>query len=265
MSDFFEIFGTLIRYDDIKDFRIVQREYIYRPTYKEVEEKVFFQKRSKYVFAGMQPYAAIIDEKGGSTQLSKYKANSFKETAAVDVFHDIRTTIGDKFNIKSIRSKKYTCLSQTGRVFQTYMEDIPALLGRADGKFSDIMKNDELYHLLGEPIAPAINIIPALMIKAKEDYIFFGAGIQVNDIESDFQRLKYELDAYSQQKKLSTKNIVGFLSKGKQKLQLPNKKTPALMEKNVTNDIANLKQALEDGIISKEEYEEKISKVIENI
>jgi len=38
MSDYFEIFGTLIKMNDIKDFRIVQKEYIYRPTYIENEK-----------------------------------------------------------------------------------------------------------------------------------------------------------------------------------------------------------------------------------
>ena len=41
MSEYFEIFGTLIRYSEIKDFRIIQREYIYRPTYCEEVKSVF--------------------------------------------------------------------------------------------------------------------------------------------------------------------------------------------------------------------------------
>lgn len=81
------------------------------------------------------------------------------------------------------RSKKYWCQNQTGRIFQTYIEDIPALLVRNDGKFSDVHKNDELYPQLGEPIAPAINTMHALVIKADEDYIFYGNGIQVDNIQ----------------------------------------------------------------------------------
>jgi len=83
----------------------------------------------------MQPYAAIIDEKGRKTSLSSYKATDFKESLGKDIIEDVRISIGDKFNVKAIRSKKYTCINQTGRIFTTYLEDIPALLGRKDGKF----------------------------------------------------------------------------------------------------------------------------------
>ena len=40
MGETFEIFGTLIRYDAIKDFRIIQKEYIYRPTYRECPKSI---------------------------------------------------------------------------------------------------------------------------------------------------------------------------------------------------------------------------------
>ena len=35
MMEYFDIFGTPIPLGEIKDFRIVQREYIYRPVYEE--------------------------------------------------------------------------------------------------------------------------------------------------------------------------------------------------------------------------------------
>lgn len=74
MSDYFEIFGTIIKYAEIKDFRVIQREYIYRPTYKEEVKGVF--KTKKITFASMQPYAAIIDEKGRKSSVSSTKVGS---------------------------------------------------------------------------------------------------------------------------------------------------------------------------------------------
>ena len=47
----------------------------------------------------------------------------------------------------TLTSRKYVCVNQAGRKFTTYLEDIPALLMRQDGKASDIHKNDELYPL----------------------------------------------------------------------------------------------------------------------
>lgn len=262
MSEYFEIFGTIIKYSEIKDFRVIQREYIYRPTYREEVKGVF--KTKKFSFAGMQPYAAIIDEKSRKTNVSAHKAGNFKEAAGKDLFEDIRTTIGDKFNIKAIRSKKYTCVNQTGRIFTTYLEDVPALIGREDGKFSDVKKNDELYPLLGEPIAPAINIVPALWIKASEEYIFYGNGIQIENIAEAFNRLKIEMDTYNEEKKEKKTGLLGMFAKP-QNLSLPKKKQALLEEKTAADEISKLKQALVDNILTKEEYEEKLAKIIEKI
>lgn len=264
MSDYFDIFGTLIKFEDIKKFRIVQREYIYRPAYAESEKSILNTLSGrKFVFCGMQPYAAIIDEKGNKSSLSSYKAKDFKESVGKDVFEDVRSAIGDKFNVKSIKSKKYTCVNQTGRIFTTYLEDIPAQLGRRDGKFSDVRKNDELYPLLGEPIAPAINIVPALTIIADEDYTFYGNGIQLQDVSQEYERLKYEYGAYLEARKDSKSQL--SLSDKFAKIKLPGKKQAAIEDKGTGSEIAKLKQALSDGIITQEEYEKKLVAIIDKV
>lgn len=196
MSDYFDICGTPIRISEIKSFRIIQREYIYRPTYMEAE-KTFWLRNKRYNFFGMQPYAAIIDENEKQSALKNYKAKNIKESLGKDLIEGVVTTIGDKFHIKAINSRKYVCINQAGRRFTTYLEDVPALIMRQDGKASDVYKNDELYSLLGEPIAPAINIVPALQIVAKEKFVFFGNGIQIHDIEAEYNRLKFEVEKYN--------------------------------------------------------------------
>lgn len=207
MTDYFDICGTPIKFEEIKSFRIVQKEYIYRPTYME-GEKTFLNRNRRYNFFGMQPYAAIIDENEKHSSLKEYKAKDFKESIGKDIIEGVITTIGDKFHIKAINSRKYLCVNQAGRKFTTYLEDVPALLMRQDGKASDIHKNDELYPLLGEPIAPAINIIYALQIIAKEKYIFYGNDIQIHDVNAEYERLKFELNEYNgelEAKKLKNK------------------------------------------------------------
>lgn len=203
MAEFFEIAGTHIRYADIKDFRIVQREYIYRPTYSESEQvtlKSILGK--KYKFSGMQPYAAILDESSHKSSLSEYQTKNMKESVAQDLIEGAMTTIGDKLNIKALRAKKFHCVNQAGRRFTTYLEDIPTVLIRKDGKVSDVQKNDDLYPLLGEPIAPTIEIVDALLIKtSKETFLFHGSGIQVYDAQQAYQQLTMELDEYSALKK----------------------------------------------------------------
>lgn len=213
MTDYFDIFGTPIKYSEIKSFRIIQREYIYRPTYME-GEKTFLSRNRKYNFFGMQPYAAIVDENEKHSAMKEYKAKDFKESLGKDLIEGVITTIGDKFHIKAINSKKYVCVNQAGRRFTTYLEDIPALLMRLDGKASDIHKNDELFPLLGEPIAPAINIVYALQIIANDKFVFFGNDIQLHDVNAEYERLKFELNAYNQE-------IESIKKENKRKLSVP--------------------------------------------
>ena len=265
MSEYFEIFGTLIRYSEIKDFRIIQREYIYRPTYCEEIKGVF--KARKITFTGMQPYAAIIGENGSKSNVAGIEVSNLKQAAGKDFLEDIRTTIGDKFNIKAIRSRKFTCVNQTGRVFTTYLEDVPALLGREDGKFSDVKKNDELYASLGEPIAPAINIVPALWIKANEEYVFYGNGIQLENVVEEFHRLKLGMEScgYMEQLEDKGKGKPGLFGKISKTVSLPKRKQPLLEERQPSDEITKLKRALEDQVITQEEYKQKLAKIIEKL
>ena len=104
-------------------------------------EKQLFSRNRKYNFFGMQPYAAIYDENEKHSALKEYKTKDFKESVGKDFIEGVITTIGDKWHIKAITSRKYVCVNQAGRKFTTYLEDIPALLMRQDGKASDIHKS----------------------------------------------------------------------------------------------------------------------------
>ncbi len=193
MMEYFDIFGTPIPFDKIKSFRIVQREYIYRPVYRDTGRR-----RNRFQFEKMIPYAAIIGDSDPDSSVSKFKPTILKENIIKDVYTDIRTSIGDRFNIKSIRSKKYHCVNQAGRRFSTYLVDVPALLITNEGKASEVYKYDELYKELDENIMPGVNVVSALEIKADEQYIFYGNGIQIDDIGREYTRLKYELSAFKE-------------------------------------------------------------------
>ncbi len=219
MNEYFEIFGTRIKLNEIKDFRLVQKEYIYRATYKEIERKSGFKNlikatfnNQKVEFIGMQPYAAIYDENKKELSIAEYKAKDFKESAGKDLVEGVVTKIGEKFNMKAIKSKKYCCINQTGRTFTTYLEDIPAKLIRADGDESDIKITDEMYHLLDRQIAPTINIVEALkIITKKQIYIFYGNGIQIESALSEYNRLKDIFDNYNKNNVIS--NVSSMINK----------------------------------------------------
>lgn len=266
MKEYFDIFGTEIKVSEIKEFRIVQKEYIYRPTYVEEEKSLKNALTGKRIkFFGMQPYAAI--DGGGKNQLatSEYKAKDFKESVGKDLVEGVITSIGDKFNIKTIKSVKYQCVNQAGRRFTTYLEDVPALLMRVDGKASDIRKDDELYFKLGEPIAPAINIVPALVIRTKEqDFIFYGNGIQLQDIQADYVRLKTTMDEFRETKQSEKKSLSSFIPK----INLPKKKEQPALPQNgsvLESALMELKTKLKNGELSEEQYREKVDGLIEKM
>lgn len=280
MKDYFDIFGTPIKYSSIKEFRIVQKEYIYRPAYVEtvVTEQKFMKKSTytKYVFEKMMPYAAILDENDRRGVFGSIKTNSFGESIGKEILGDIRETVGDKFNIKAIKGKKYKCTNQTGRVFSVYLDEIPALVMSAEGKFTDVTTDDPMYLMIGESIMPAINIIPALVIKADQVYTFYGNGIQFDDIQKEYQRLQFELSQYNEDKKEQKK----IFSKGKKesieatvnkeinmlpKLSLPSFKKEDKKLGNTERDLSEIKKMYEEGIISEEQYKQKVQEIIDSI
>lgn len=196
MNNTFDICGTPIPFDSIYSYRIIQREYIYRPAYKEKDAGLLSVLSShKYDFYKMVPYAAILSDNEYLHAIKSAKAENVKESLAKDLAVGLVSTIGSKFNIKELKSKKYKCINVAGRTFETYLEDIPATLFRKDGRISDVRKDDELYHLLGEPISPTVLIVPALQIVTKkETFIFYGNGIQLNDLELPYKDLKEALE-----------------------------------------------------------------------
>ena len=95
----------------------------------------------------------------------------------------------------------YHLMSPAERSFYRSYEDIPAVLVRYDGKRSEVFRNDELYPQLGEPIAPTIEKIPAMEIITNDGaYLFFGNGIQLQNIEDDYERLKKAFEIEKQKK-----------------------------------------------------------------
>lgn len=283
MNDYFDIYGTPIKFSSIKEFRIVQKEYIYRPVFMEtvVNEQKLLKTTTykKYVFHEMRPYAAILDENDRRGVFSNIKASTFKESIGKEILGDIRETVGDKFNIKAIKGKKYKCTNETGRVFSVYLDEIPALFVSVEGKFVDVTTDNPMYWELGETILPAINLVHALVIKADQVYTFYGNGIQVENIYEEYKRLQYELSLYNhekkEQKKLFSKGKTEALeSKGHEtskeikslpKISLPNFKCVDKTAQNTENEIAEIKKLYLDGNITAEEYNEKIQKIIDSI
>ena len=219
MENEFELCGTHIPLSNIKDYRVMKREYIYRPAYREKQNSIMkLLSGNKYEFSQMLPYAAIISESEYNTALRRTynnllpeetkkniasgvidaiagvcfsKANMVKDIAAGTV-----SAVIDKIPFKKNKRRKYYCVNLSGRVFETYLDDIPAVVTRNDGRIMDVDKNDEIYAKLGDSIKPSILEVSALLIDASQKYLFFGNDIQIHDADHAYQTLKKILEKY---------------------------------------------------------------------
>lgn len=217
-DDLFEIYGTQIQISHIKNFRLGQIEFIQRPLYIETA-KVKWGGISRGLthnsieFARMEYYAAIIGEANYKTAVDETKPINMKEA----VVKTAVVGISDLFTRKG-KNIRYRIMNPAWRVSIRSLNEIPALLCRRDGKLSEVYAKDELYPYLGEPIAPSIVMVPALYIVSTDgNYIFFGNGIQIQDIVSEYERLKSAIQSFKQLKeqKKQKNNLLQNVINGK--------------------------------------------------
>ena len=163
MNDFIEICGTPIEIKSIKDFRIVKKEYIYRPVFREIPRKNFLSS-VKYEFETMEPYAAIVGE-GKANPLAFWKAL-------------------DSSN------RRYECVNAAGRSLTLSLDDVPILVHLPDGHTAEVHKGDPNFNVMGRDKTPYIEMVEALVIQAKEQYVFYGNNIHLYSVLENYSRIK---------------------------------------------------------------------------
>lgn len=218
MEQNLDICGTRIPYKEIQDFRIVYREYIYRPSYREQTGALKKLVNAKYAFYQMIPFAAVLVADDKHYKLAAREA--YAKTVGESIIKDVAVMTLSRLKSK-VERRKYHCQSISGRFFTVFLDDVPALLMRNDGKMSDVYKNDKLYPLLGEPIAPVVMTVPTLKITTKkEEYLFYGNGIQLQNVQAAYSELGARMDSIAALKEPQTnKSILAsvrhiFLPKG---------------------------------------------------
>lgn len=105
MIDEFDICGTHIPYSEIKDYQIVQREYIYRPAYKEKRSSVKkLLSSTKYDFTEMIPYASVLTKNDDEYKLATKDVNTPRIEHALikDVAVGVFFASGNKLNRKKV-------------------------------------------------------------------------------------------------------------------------------------------------------------------
>lgn len=215
MSTLIDLCGTPIQLDKIKDFKLIKREYLFCPAYQETEEQKFSifarrgaENKKKFKFTRMVPYGVLLSDKE-KPQNGGYEIKSFGEAVTFNIIDkatkglsDIAGIAADYLRIDTSGNKEYRILTQGRRLVTIKLRDIPAKVQFLSGKVSDVYKNDQYYEFLGESIAPAVLPVPALVINIdKATHVFFGGGIDMEDIESTYHMLFEAYNKLQEEKK----------------------------------------------------------------
>lgn len=256
-KDLFEIYGSQISLSSIKEYHLGQIEYIMRPVYidrgKSRWKSFIGQKDNKIEFYRMDYYAAIIGENRYKNAVEETTPNNMLEAVVKTVVTGVADVVSDLTGNKKTKKIRYKTMNAAWRVAEKTFEEIPAVLIREDGKRSEIYSHDELYHLLGEPIAPTIVMVPALFIKSSDgDYVFFGNGIQIQNVEMEYERLKKAVKAYMAIKEKESgwlQNILGLQLPKAPQITIPflSPNNPKLIEEKNEAKVANDEMAQNKG------------------
>lgn len=219
VGDIIDVYGTPIQLSSIKNYRLRQIEYVLRPMYAErtVSKwgKAFLNAdKHKIEFIKMDYYAAIVGEQHYRNAINEYTPTNFLESVGKTAIEAVQGVADKVFGGNQSKAITYNLLNAAGRSFTRNFEDIPAVLVRADGKTSEVYRKDELYPLLGEPIAPMIEMVPALEIYLNAGgapYIFFGKGIQLVNIEQEYEKLRIAFEHERRVRLEREKNQPNFL------------------------------------------------------
>lgn len=83
-----------------------------------------------------------------------------------------------------------------------------------DGRVAEVYKEDPLYATISGSSTPGIQYVPTLIVKANENYCFYGNGVQIDDVVVEYERLKMESDNYvlemKEHKKIGLKSKIAL-------------------------------------------------------
>ena len=218
--------GKAVQLEDVTGFAMDRKNYIFIPCFREVAELVtsrsFFGKESTsarlhYQFDKHIPYGVVLGEKETPWPGEAYAYKTAGEIISVDLFKSVKKNVGDAAHLAARALKIDTSINQQRRILidgkdlkTCRLDELPARLILSDGRKMDVYKNSEMYHLLGQDITPYEEPVPILEVYVGKNkkYIFFGNGIDVDNVEEPYQAL---LTAYNilHEEKESAKKIAG--------------------------------------------------------
>lgn len=238
-----DICGMPIQLDKVKEFSLIRRECIFFPTYQETVEQTnsVFAKwgaknKKKFQFIKMVPYGVLLTGKeipSGKSHEIKYFGEEATKTILDRVLHTVAKPAGnlvntavDAINVDTSGNREFRVLTQGRRVINVKLRDISAKVRFLSGKVSDVYLNDSIYTFLGEPIAPSILPIVALVVVIdKETHVFFGESFDIDDPETTYNML---CDAYNQFRLSAEERDKSHAGLLKLSIQLPKMDKPTI-------------------------------------
>lgn len=229
MGQLINLCGKAIHLEDVITFNMDYRRYMFIPCFREVRgietTKSFWGKETnntytRYEFYKQIPYGVVLGDKESPWPGDSFAYKTTGEIIALDLFKRATKSAGDAIHLASRALKIDTSINQKmrilldgGQVKECRYDELPAKLICSDGREMDVYKNSPAYDQLGENITPNEKRVPVLEVYVAKNkkYIFFGDGINVDNVEEPYQAL---LTAYNilhadkkTQKKLAAEKI----------------------------------------------------------
>ena len=204
--------GKAIQLEDVIGFSMDRKNYMFIPCFREVAELVttrsFFGKENtstnvRYVFEKHIPYGVVLGDKETPWPGEAYAYKTAGEIIGLDLFKGVKKAAGDAAHLAARAMKINTSINQKYRILvdgrdlkECRYDELPAKLICRDGRKMDVYKDSEIYNLLGQDITPYEEPVPVLEVYVGKNkkYIFFGNGIDVDNVEEPYQAL---LTAYN--------------------------------------------------------------------
>lgn len=249
MGQFYYLCGKSIKVSEVKNLYLTNREYIYRPVYICNGDTMKNRLISKvYSFDSMEPYAAIVGEQEQNSLLDSIKTHSIKGVITSEAVKYAANAVSDYIDLGFVNNltnrKKLLGINRAGREIQIETNKIPYLIKSLDGTIQEVLKN-AISTYIRDLKTPAIQLVQCMVVEAGENYCFYGSGIDAEDIESEYNTLKTEIETQK-----SSVNNEDILLSNKESLEIRIKK---------------IKSLFEQGLIPDEEYKRKLNELLAEI
>lgn len=200
------ICGMQIPLSEIRDYKLIKKDFIFRPAYIEIPRLSlgWIVSPTHYKFDKMVPYALLITEAEYNSMVATNNSPNIRQAIASNipsgvigllakgsvvsdlasgVVSGVVDSVSNKFSTSKKKKDVYYCLSLSGRPFTTKLKDVHPMLAYSNGSVTDVDKKDAIFRqLTGITKASVSTVDVSLIVTTGGSYLFYGSGIQLDDV-----------------------------------------------------------------------------------